>query len=144
MKQSKCEHTLRINLLKSYAISLPIIALATFLSPNHLTDILLSAFAAFHPLIHFGPTPPTPTKKPYPPPPPSRMTAPYLSDSTTELESIHIHYDDYQPYEYSHEAPGFVADLDPHGHIPGTAVLDASEKLDFNGETSPELRAKVE
>mgnify|MGYP006926885247 CR=1 FL=1 len=54
MKRSKCEHTLRINLLKSYAISIPIIALATFLFPKHLMDILIAVFAVFNPLIQFG------------------------------------------------------------------------------------------
>jgi len=54
MKRSKCEHTLRMNLLKSYAISIPIIALATFLFPNQLIDILIAMFAVFNPLIQFG------------------------------------------------------------------------------------------
>jgi len=72
------------------------------------------------------------------------MTEPTVFDYNEELDIITIQYDDYEDYEYSHEAQGFVADLDTNGHIIGIEVLDASEKLDFNGETSPELRKKVE
>jgi uncharacterized protein YuzE len=72
------------------------------------------------------------------------MTEPIVFDYNEELDIINIEYDDYEDYEYSHEAQGFVADLDSNGHIIGIEVVDASEKLDFNGETSPELREKVE
>jgi len=72
------------------------------------------------------------------------MTEPTVFDYHEQLDIINIEYDDYEDYEYSYEAQGFVADLDTNGHIIGIEVVDASEKLDFNGETSPELRQKVE
>jgi uncharacterized protein YuzE len=72
------------------------------------------------------------------------MTEPLVFEYHEQLDIINIQYDDYEDYEYSHEAQGFVADIDTNGHIIGIEVLDASEKLDFNGETSPELRKKVE
>jgi|APHM01.1.fsa_nt_gi hypothetical protein len=54
MKQTKAEHNLRINLVKSYLISLPIIAVALYFWPYYAIDILVAVFAVFNPLIQFA------------------------------------------------------------------------------------------
>ncbi len=71
------------------------------------------------------------------------MTEPTVFDYNEELDIITIQYDNYEECEYRHEAKGVAADLGTNGQSIGIEGLDASEKLDLNGETSPEQRKTV-